>query len=87
MNAQKASTPTEEAKEMFEERLSEQEAMETLGCKRSLRRKHTFLQPVTCGKARFFSKKDVEKVMELEKNAKAKVWSTPIYKRRTRRVA
>lgn len=71
---------------MFEERLSEQEAMEALGCKKSkfytLRRKHTFLQPVTCGKARFFSKKDVEKVIELEKNAKAKVWATPIYRRR-----
>lgn len=71
---------------MFEERLSEQEAMDALGCKKSkfytLRRKHTFLQPVTCGKARFFSKKDVEKVIELEKNAKAKVWATSIYRRR-----
>lgn len=71
---------------MFEERLSEQEAMEALGCKKSkfytLRRKHTFLQPVTCGKARFFSKKDVEKVIELEKSAKTKVWATPVYRRR-----
>ena len=71
---------------MFEERLSEQEAMEVLGCKKSkfytLRRKHTFLQPVTCGKARFFSKKDVEKVIELEKSAKAKTWATPVYRRR-----
>lgn len=73
---------------MFDERLSEQEAMDTLGCKKSkfytLRKKHTFLQPVTCGKSRFFSKKDVEKVIELEKNAKAKVWATPVYRRRKR---
>nr|DAQ13873.1 MAG TPA: excisionase [Caudoviricetes sp.] len=76
---------------MFEERLSEQEAMDTLGCKKSkfytLRRKHTFLQPVTCGKTRFFSKKDVEKVIELEKTAKAKVWATPLYRRRKQRQA
>ncbi len=76
---------------MFEERLSEQEAMEALGCKRSkfytLRKKHTFLQPVTCGKGKYFSKKDVEKVIELEKLAKTRQWSTPIYRRRSRRVA
>lgn len=76
---------------MFEERMSEVEAMEFLGCKRTkfyaLRKKHTFLQPVTCGKRNYFSKRDVEKVIELEKTAKAKVWATPIYRRRKQRQA
>ncbi len=71
---------------MFEERMSEVEAMEFLGCKRTkfyaLRKKHTFLQPVTCGKRNYFSKRDVEKVIELEKNAKVRQWSAPIYRRR-----
>ena len=81
----KASTPTEEIKMLYE-RLSEQEALAMLGCKRTkfyeLRKKHTFLQPITCGRTRFFSSKDIEKVIELEKSARTKVWATPVYRRR-----
>lgn len=71
---------------MLEERISELEAMRALGCKKtkfySLRKKHTFLQPVSVGRDRFFSKRDVEKVIELEKAAKARRWATPTYRRR-----
>lgn len=87
MNAKRqVPQPMDTRKMMSQERLSEQEALEVLGCKRSkfyeLRKKHAFLQPVTLGRTRFFSSRDIEKVIELEKSAKTKVWATPVYRRR-----
>lgn len=71
---------------MIDERLTMQEALEVLGCKRTkffvLRKRHVFLQPVTTGKPMLFSLKDLEKVIELEKAQKIRDRSRPIYSRR-----
>ena len=65
-----------------------QEALEVLGCKRSkfflLRRKHSFLQPVSTGNPMLFSRHDLERVIELEKAQKIHAWSRPSYARRRR---
>lgn len=73
---------------MTNDRLTLNDAMSRLGCKKTkfyaLRKIYPFLQPVTLGINAMYSAKDVDKVLELEKENKIKSWSrSPFYRKRS----